>query len=66
MDVSPPGRDQDAELTRLQAPGARRADTGQRGDEGWHVLSGPEGNEFCCCAPVFTPSPDPRIWIKDA
>jgi catechol 2,3-dioxygenase-like lactoylglutathione lyase family enzyme len=47
MDVSPTDRDQDAELTRLQAAGARMADIGQRGDEGWHVLSDPEGNEFC-------------------
>ena len=27
--------------------GARPADVGQRGDEGWHVLADPEGNEFC-------------------
>jgi catechol 2,3-dioxygenase-like lactoylglutathione lyase family enzyme len=47
IDVSPTDRDQDAELTRLQAAGARMADIGQRGDEGWHVLSDPEGNEFC-------------------
>ena len=24
-----------------------RADVGQTGDEGWHVLADPEGNEFC-------------------
>ena len=47
IDVSPTDRDQDAELTRLLAAGARPADIGQRGDEGWHVLSDPEGNEFC-------------------
>jgi len=23
------------------------AGVGQRGDEGWHVLADPEGNEFC-------------------
>ena len=23
------------------------ADVGQTGDEGWHVLADPEGNEFC-------------------
>jgi catechol 2,3-dioxygenase-like lactoylglutathione lyase family enzyme len=47
FDVSPVGCDQDAELTRLLAAGARPADVGQRGDEGWHVLADPEGNEFC-------------------
>ena len=47
IDVSPTDRDQDAELTRLLAPGARLADIGQRGDEGWLVLADPEGNEFC-------------------
>ena len=47
FDVSPVGGDQDAELTRLLAAGARPADVGQRGDEGWHVLADPEGNEFC-------------------
>jgi predicted enzyme related to lactoylglutathione lyase len=39
--------DQDAELERLLALGAVRADVGQSGDEGWHVLADPEGNEFC-------------------
>ena len=27
--------------------GARRADVGQRGDEGFTVFADPEGNEFC-------------------
>jgi hypothetical protein len=27
--------------------GARRADVGQTGEESWHVLQDPEGNEFC-------------------
>ena len=36
-----------AELERLLALGARRADVGQRGDEGLDVLQDPEGNEFC-------------------
>jgi nicotinamide-nucleotide amidase len=39
--------DLEAELDRLLALGARRADVGQRGDEGFEVLSDPEGNEFC-------------------
>ena len=47
FDVSPVGGDQDTELARLLAAGARPADVGQRGDEGWHVLADPEGNEFC-------------------
>jgi hypothetical protein len=36
-----------AELERLLALGARPADVGQTGDEQWHVLADPEGNEFC-------------------
>ena len=47
MDVSPTDRDQDDELRRLLALGARPADVGQTGDELWHVLQDPEGNEFC-------------------
>jgi catechol 2,3-dioxygenase-like lactoylglutathione lyase family enzyme len=47
FDVSPVGCDQASELARLLALGARPADVGQRGDEGWHVLADPEGNEFC-------------------
>jgi len=37
---------QEAEVERLLAMGARRADVGQ-GDESWVVLADPEGNEFC-------------------
>jgi hypothetical protein len=47
IDVNPVDRDQDAELERLLALGARPADVGQTGDESWHVLQDPEGNEFC-------------------
>ncbi|WP_336723098.1 VOC family protein [Cellulosimicrobium cellulans] len=47
LDVNPVDRDQDAELERLLALGARPADVGQTGDEPWHVLADPEGNEFC-------------------
>jgi len=47
VDVNPTDRDQDAELERLLALGARLADVGQSGDEPWHVLADPEGNEFC-------------------
>ncbi|MGX4734675.1 VOC family protein [Kitasatospora griseola] len=47
LDVSPTDRDQDAELARLLALGARPADVGQTGEESWHVLADPEGNVFC-------------------
>ena len=47
FDVNPTDTDQAAELERLLALGATRADIGQRGDEPWHVLADPEGNEFC-------------------
>lgn len=47
IDVNPLDRDQDAELERLLALGARQADVGQTGEESWHVLADPEGNEFC-------------------
>ncbi|MEU8246676.1 VOC family protein [Nonomuraea sp. NPDC048916] len=47
IDVNPTDRDQEAELARLLAAGARPADVGQTGEETWHVLADPEGNEFC-------------------
>ena len=47
LDVNATDRDQDAELERLLGLGARPADIGQTGDENWHVLADPEGNEFC-------------------
>jgi hypothetical protein len=47
LDVNPTDRDQDAELERLLALGAKPADVGQTGQESWHVLTDPEGNEFC-------------------
>ena len=50
IDVSPTDRDQSAELERLLAAGAKPADVGQSGDESWHVLADPEGNEFCLLA----------------
>ena len=42
--------DQDAEVARLVAHGARRVDIGQ-GDRPWVVLADPEGNEFCVLGP---------------
>jgi hypothetical protein len=47
LDVNPVDRAQDAELERLLALGARPADIGQTGNESWHVLQDPEGNQFC-------------------
>ncbi|EXU70071.1 VOC family protein [Streptomyces sp. DSM 41524] len=47
IDVNATDRDQDAELERLLALGAKPADVGQTGTEDWYVLADPEGNEFC-------------------
>ncbi len=44
IDLNPD--DQQAEVERLLALGARRVDIGQ-GDVSWVVLADPEGNEFC-------------------
>jgi len=47
IDVNPTDRDQEAELERLLALGARPIDIGQSGEESWHVLADPEDNAFC-------------------
>ena len=47
IDLNPTDRDQAAELQRLLDLGAVRADVGQTGEESWHVLADPEGNQFC-------------------
>jgi len=47
IDINATDRDQAEELERLLALGARPADIGQTGQESWHVLQDPEGNEFC-------------------
>jgi catechol 2,3-dioxygenase-like lactoylglutathione lyase family enzyme len=47
IDVNPTDRDQDAELERLLAAGAKLVDIGQPADAAWRVLADPEGNEFC-------------------
>ncbi|MGF7234513.1 MAG: VOC family protein [Frankia sp.] len=39
--------EQDAEVERLIALGARRAQVGQTGSESWVILADPGGNEFC-------------------
>lgn len=41
-----PTEDQQTEVDRIIALGARRVDVGQ-GDVSWVVLADPEGNEFC-------------------
>ena len=46
-DLVPVDGDTDAEVGRLLALGARRADVGQPGDEHLVVLADPEDNEFC-------------------
>jgi hypothetical protein len=48
LDIRPTDRSQADELERLLALGARRVDVGQ-GEQTWHVLADPEGNEFCLC-----------------
>lgn len=45
IDLNPD--DQNAEVERLLALGATRADVGQGDDKSWVVLADPEGNEFC-------------------
>lgn len=55
IDLNPTDRDQDAELERLLKLGARPANIGQTGEEQWHVLADPEGNEFCLLKARLTP-----------
>ncbi|MFG1710878.1 VOC family protein [Nonomuraea sp. M3C6] len=47
FDLNATDRDQQSELHRILAAGARFANIGQSGRESWHVLIDPEGNEFC-------------------
>jgi catechol 2,3-dioxygenase-like lactoylglutathione lyase family enzyme len=47
LDLNATDRDQEAELARLLELGATPADVGQTGQESWHVLADPEGNQFC-------------------
>jgi predicted enzyme related to lactoylglutathione lyase len=49
IDLAPD--DQAAEVERILALGARRADVGQGEDVSWVVLADPEGNEFCVLRP---------------
>jgi predicted enzyme related to lactoylglutathione lyase len=52
IDLRPTDGDHAAELERLLAAGAVRADIGQGEDVRWAVLADPEGNEFCLLFPV--------------
>ena len=45
-------QDRAAEVARLEALGARRADVGQKADVSWVVMSDPAGNEFCVLRPL--------------
>ena len=45
-------KDQAAEVERLIALGARRADIGQGDEVSWVVLADPGGNEFCVLRPL--------------
>jgi hypothetical protein len=53
IDLAPPAdQDQDAEVRRLEAIGARRVDIGQDRDKvSWVVMADPEDNEFCVLSP---------------
>jgi catechol 2,3-dioxygenase-like lactoylglutathione lyase family enzyme len=54
IDVNGTDRDQDAEVERIVALGATRADIGQ-GGRPWVVLADPEGNEFCVLPSTVEP-----------
>lgn len=43
--------DQQREVARLEALGARRVDIGQGTDVSWVVLADPDGNELCVLEP---------------
>ncbi|MCX5139484.1 MULTISPECIES: VOC family protein [unclassified Streptomyces] len=49
IDLAPD--DQDVEVARILALGARRTDVGQAADATFVVLEDPEGNEFCVLSP---------------
>ncbi|MGW7069317.1 VOC family protein [Streptomyces sp. NPDC054855] len=54
LDLTSDAEDREAEIDRLLALGARRAEVGQSGEESWTVLADPEGNEFCVVRPKRT------------
>ena len=54
LDLAPDPDEQDAEIERILALGAQRANIGQTGTESWTVLADPKGNEFCVLRPKRT------------
>ena len=51
LDIAPTDRvDQQAEVDRLVAHGAKRIDIGQ-GEVDWVVMADPDDNEFCVLSP---------------
>jgi predicted enzyme related to lactoylglutathione lyase len=50
LDLRP--ADQEAEVARLEALGARRTSVGQADEASWVVMQDPEGNEFCVLQPL--------------
>jgi predicted enzyme related to lactoylglutathione lyase len=57
--------DQAAEVARLEALGAARADVGQGPEVTWVVMTDPEGNEFCVLR-AFTPEERAEIEAEAA
>jgi predicted enzyme related to lactoylglutathione lyase len=53
--------DQEVEVRRLEALGARRVDIGQ-GDAPWVVMADPEGNEFCILRPMTDEARSTARW----
>lgn len=52
LDIAPfTDDDQAADVAALRAAGAKLADVGQSGTEGWIVMSDPDGQEFCVLTP---------------
>ena len=54
LDLAPGPDGRDAEVERIVALGATRAEIGRTGEESWTVLADPEGNEFCILRPKKT------------
>ena len=50
LDLRP--QDQAAEVARLEALGASRANVGQGPEVSWVVMADPDGNEFCVLKPL--------------
>jgi hypothetical protein len=55
LDLRP--EDQAAEVARLEALGASRANVGQGPEVSWVVMADPDGNEFCVLKPLTPQEP---------